>query len=91
MLSRKQLHNVCLYSDKTSKRCRYLIQDETDYSKFYCQKLTPKASVIDVKLDQFIEGCRRKGLDPYKENIALGNNCSGYPFLRNLEQGYDKN
>ena len=91
MLSQKHLRDVCLVYDTTSAKCRYLAQDESDYSKFYCLKKSPqKSREIDVELADFVKEARKKGKDPRKENIALGDNCQGYPVLRYLEQGYDK-
>lgn len=90
MLSQKQLRDVCLAFDPSFQKCRYLSQDENDYSKFYCLKKTARANEIDVELDDFIRDARKKGKDPKKENVPLGDNCKGYPLLRHLEQGYDK-
>lgn len=90
MLSQKQLRDVCLVYDGTHARCRYLSQDETDYSKYYCLKKSPRGAEIDVELTDFVREARKKGKDPRKENVPMGDNCQGYPILRYLEQGYDK-
>jgi hypothetical protein len=90
MLSQKQLKDVCLAYDSTYKKCRYVSQDENDYTKYYCLKKTAKASDIDVELSDFVKDIKKKGKDPKKENVPLGDNCKGYPLLRYLEQGYDK-
>lgn len=90
MLSQKQLKDICLANDTSYQRCRYLSQDENDYTKFYCLKKTAKAHDIDVELDDFLREVRRKGKDPRSENVPLGDNCQGYPLLRHIEQGYDK-
>ena len=90
MLSQKHLRDVCLYSDHTYKRCRYVSQDENDYTKWYCLKKSSKGRDIDVELDDFVREVRRKGKDPTVENVPLGDNCAGYPVLRHVEQGYDK-
>lgn len=89
MLSQKQLRDVCLVYDTTFQKCRYLSQDENDYTKFYCLKKTARANDIDVELDDFIRDTRKKGKDPRKENVPLGDNCQGYPLLRHINQGYD--
>lgn len=88
-LSQKQLKDVCLAHDNTSDKCRYLAQDDTDWNKYYCLKLSGKKSEIDVETDDFIKDMRRKGKDPYKENAPLGDNCNGYPVLKHISQGYD--
>lgn len=89
MLSLKQLKDVCLVNDNTFSKCRYLSQDENDYTKWYCLKRTAKALDIDAELDDFVRECRKKGRDPRKENVPLGDNCAGYPLLRHINQGYD--
>lgn len=90
MLSLKQLKDVCLVNDNSSDKCRYLAQDENDYTKYYCvKKMASKAHEIDAELDDYVKNLRQKGKDPTKENVPLGDNCAGYPLLRNIEQGYD--
>jgi hypothetical protein len=89
MLSLKQLDDVCLRNDTTADRCRYLTQDEVDPNKFYCLKLSPKGKKIDHEIRSYVEGMKLKGKNPFTDNLPLGDNCSGYPFLRYLEQGYD--
>lgn len=89
MLSLKQLKDICLVNDGTHKKCRYLAQDENDYTKFYCIKKTAKAQELDAELSDFIKEARKKGKDPLKDNVPLGDNCNGYPLLRHLMQGYD--
>lgn len=89
MLSLKQLKDVCLVNDNTYLKCRYLSQDENDYTKWYCLKKTTKALDVDSELDEFVRDCRKRGKDPRKENVPLGDNCAGYPLLRHINQGYD--
>jgi len=81
---------VCLVNENTYEQCRYLVQDENDYTKYYCIKKSPKAHDIDVEIDDFIKDAKKKGKDPLNENVPMGDNCAGYPILRFLEQGYDK-
>ena len=90
MLSKKQLQDVCLLYSGDTRRCRFLTQDESDYSKWHCLKLTSRKNDIDVEVSEFIKECRRKGQDPLKSNLPLGDNCGGYPVMKNIEQGYDK-
>lgn len=90
MLSKKHLDDVCLFYDQTHRKCRYLSQDEMDYNKFHCLKLSSEAAEIDEEIDEFIAECKSKGRNPYKEDLPLGDNCPGYLILRNIEQGYDK-
>ena len=89
MLSPKQLKDVCLINNG-SYQCRYLAEDENDSSKFYCLKKSLKAKEIDAEVDDFLDEMKRKGKNPQKMTIPIGNNCSGYIILRHKEQGYDK-
>ena len=90
MLSLKQLTDVCLLG-QGSGECRYLDQDESDSSKFYClKKSSARAKDIDAELEELIKDSLMKNKDPKKNNIPLGDNCSGYPLLRNKMQGYDQ-
>jgi hypothetical protein len=90
MLSSKHLKDICLLT-LGSDQCRYLAEDETDSRKFYCLKKSSKAKEIDIEVEDFLQQMKRKGKDPKKENTPIGDNCSGYIFLRHKEQGYDKN
>jgi hypothetical protein len=89
MLSRKHLNDVCLLYSGDSRRCRFLTQDDSDPSKWHCLKLTSRRQDIDVEVADFIKDCRRKGQDPAKSGMPLGDNCGGYPVLKNINQGYD--
>lgn len=88
-LSKKQLQDVCLLYDGTYKKCKYLAQDDSDWAKYYCLKKSSKKSEIDVETDDFIRETRKKGKDPRKENIPLGDNCEGYPIMKYINQGFD--
>ena len=90
MLSKNQLDNVCLLGQGCDC-CRYLDQDELDYSKFYCLKLIQAyKKKTDDKVSDFLDNCKKIKLDPYKQNtIPFGDNCPGYPYLKNVQQGYD--
>ncbi len=90
MLSQNQLDHVCLLGQGTAC-CLYLDQDPNDYQKFYCLKLRKAdKQMMDDKVKDFLDNCKRIKLDPYKQNnIPFGDNCSGYPYLLNILQGYD--
>lgn len=88
-LSKKHLQDVCLLQGGY-KKCRYLAQDDTDYTKWYCLKKTSKKDEIDQEVDDFVRETKKKGQDPKKTGTALGDNCEGYPILKIIEQGYDK-
>lgn len=89
MLSLKQLKDICLIDDLTHRRCRYLTQDDTDRSKFYCMKMSAKAKKIDEEIDSYMHTMNIKGKSIYNDNLPFGDNCHGYPLLRHIEQGYD--
>lgn len=79
-LSSKQLTDVCLLGhNDITKTCKYLRNDELDSSKWHCQKLIPE---IKSKIDYQVEISLKK--------VPLGDNCKGYPILKNIIQGYDK-
>jgi hypothetical protein len=86
-LSLKQLRDVCLLYSGTSKKCRYLAQDDTDSSKWYCLKQSSKKSEIDDETKEYLKDTKKKN---DSKVIPLGDNCSGYPILKYKEQGYDK-
>jgi hypothetical protein len=90
MLSQKHLKDVCLVNDNTYQKCRYLTHDDNDYTKHYCAKKSSRKKEMDVEINDFIRDSMRRGKDPKKDNIPLGDNCQGYPVLRYIEQGYDK-
>lgn len=89
MLSKKQLSDVCLLHQGTGM-CRYLSQDDSDFNKWNCLKhrVVEKAK-IDDKIQDFVQECRKKNVDPMKQSYPLGDNCCGYPLLKSLMQGYD--
>jgi hypothetical protein len=81
-LSIKHLKHVCLFDNiDESKVCRYLSNDELDEDKYYCQKLRANSR---KKIDEevLISSIRN-------QVTPQGDNCPGYPFLRNVIQGYD--
>ncbi len=89
-LSLKQLHDVCLLYSGDYRRCRYLAQDDNDSSKWYCLKKNAKRQDIDDETQEFLKELKKKGTDPRKQGYPLGDNCTGYPILKHIEQGYDK-
>lgn len=88
MLSPNHLKNICLHNQEGC--CRYLDQDDFDYSKCYCLKLRKSAKdAIDTAVKKKLEEYKKKGLDPYEHEQNFGDNCAGYPYLKTLMQGYD--
>lgn len=90
MLSKKHVQDVCMVNSIDVRRCRFLVEDDTNFGRWHCLKLTSRRSIIDVELETFVKESRRKGQDPYKSNLPFGDNCGGYPIMRTIEQGYDR-
>jgi hypothetical protein len=90
MLSNKQLENVCLIHEAAYKKCRYLSLDDADHTKYYCLKKNIRKQEIDLEINNTINESISLGKDPKTLNIPLGDNCQGYPVMRYIEQGYDK-
>jgi hypothetical protein len=88
-LSLKQLQDVCMLYSGSSHRCRYISQDDTDPAKWYCLKKTSKKADIDDEVVEVLKELRKKGLDPRRQALPLGDNCDGYLPLKYLTQGYD--
>ena len=91
MLSKLQLENICMCNAKDSRTCKYLADDDVVFGRYYCFKQRPvEKANIDTILNKYIKDCESKGTDPFDSNIPLGDNCAGYPVLKYIEQGYDK-
>ena len=90
MLSQKQLEDVCLI-DRESDACRYLMPDLLKYGVWHCTKCKKvEKKRTDDKIELFVLECLKKGLDPAATQVAMGDNCAGYPMLKYIEQGYDQ-
>lgn len=89
-LTQKQLKDVCLFHLLDSRKCRYVYQDDTDAQKWYCLKMSPQSKDINDTLIEITKEALTRGIDIKKQPIPLGDNCEGYPYLKTLEQGYDK-
>ncbi len=88
-LTLKQVQDVCSYG-QGSTQCRFLAEDEQINGKFYCLKLVAQQRPeIDKEVSDFIKKHKDRGVDPYSMGLPLGNNCSGYRFLKVKMQGYD--
>lgn len=90
MLSLKQLQDVCLAHVRDSSTCRYCATDEDDPNKYFCAKKSKDKDQIDAEINDEIDAMKSQGLDPYKQNHPLGDNCPGYPILKHIIQGYDQ-
>ncbi len=90
-LSLNQLRDVCLvYSSDSSKKCRYLAQDDIDSSAWYCLKQSSKKADVDDEVRDYLKDLKNKNIDPKTKGMPLGDNCKGYPILKYIKQGYDQ-
>lgn len=89
-LSLKQLQDVCLIYSNGSSKCKYLAQDDSNASVWYCLKKSSKKAEVDDETNDYLKDLKKKGVDPRKQGTPLGDNCDGYPILRYIKQGYDQ-
>lgn len=84
-LTNRHLGEVCLlHHPDPTKTCRYLLNDELDPDKWYCQKLRPAAkSSADVSVSSNSRKTR------IRLGVPSGDNCEGYPLLKHVDQGFD--
>ena len=84
-ISNRHLGEICLlHHPDATRTCRYLVNDELDDSKWYCQKLrTEVKRKIDDTLLEISKKVRAK------LGIPSGDNCDGYPLLKHIQQGFD--
>lgn len=85
-LTLKQVEDICLINCGDHRRCRYLGQDD-DTLEYFCMKKSSKKDEIDNSVENFIRETKKKGKDPTKDNIALGDNCEGYIITKYKKQG----
>lgn len=84
-LTIRHLGEVCLlHHPDPTKTCRYLVNDELDPNKWYCQKLRPDAK---RQIDDGISASNRKSR--IRAGVPSGDNCEGYPLLKHMPQGFD--
>lgn len=84
-LTKRHLGEVCLlHHIDATKTCRYLMNDELDSSKWYCQKLRPLSK---IQIDEHVSSMSRNSQLAYR--VPAGDNCDGYPLLKHLPQGFD--
>jgi hypothetical protein len=85
-LTKKQLTDVCMLHG--NNMCRYLQQEDDDLSKWNCLKHRKiEKKKIDERIISFCEDAKQHGIDPYSQGVPLGDNCGGFPLLKNIEQG----
>jgi hypothetical protein len=89
MLSERQLQDVCLWFSGY-KQCRYLRFDDMQMDQCYCIKLRQEErDKADDKVLCHLSECAMKSINPQNQDVPIGDNCSGYPLLKFVEQGYD--
>lgn len=87
-LSDNHVKDICL-SNGGYKQCRFLAPDDHQWNKFHCLKLTAQKKVINEELHDTLVSLKSQGMDYKKQGLPVGDNCSGYPLLRKIQQGYD--
>jgi len=89
-LTQKHLKDVC-YIWGGDQQCRYLDEDMDDKGNivYVCKKKSPDAKIIDIELADWLKDVKKKGQDPRKQGVPLGDGCSGYLKLTTKQQGYD--
>jgi hypothetical protein len=89
-LSKTHLKDVCLLGMKYHQ-CRYLDEAENDDGEvvYVCRRKTADGKAIDDELNDYVKDLKKQKKDPRDSEVPLGDNCSGYPALPNVKQGYD--
>lgn len=84
-LTNRQLAEVCLlHHPDPTRTCRYLVNDELDPDRWYCQKLRPEAK---RQIDDHVSSLSLKSR--LRSGTPCGDNCEGYPLLKHMHQGFD--
>lgn len=84
-LTSRHLGEVCLlHHPDPTRTCRYLVNDELDGTKWYCQKLFVEAK---ERVDKSVSGMSKR--TRVKLGVSSGDNCEGYPLLKHTPQGFD--
>jgi hypothetical protein len=88
MLTKKQVEDICLlYSGH--KSCRYAIYDQSTGKHLCCKKVQVLKEEIDKRIDEFTSKAKKNGQDLVLLGRPIGDNCPGYLYLKNTQQGYD--
>jgi hypothetical protein len=88
MLSKKQLEDTCLVFTG-HKACRYLVYDQQTGKSLCCKKVAGLKEGIDKRIDAYIEKAKKNNQDLAMLGRPIGDNCQGYLYLKNTQQGYD--
>ena len=88
MLTKKQITEVCL-AHQPPQACRYL-EFAMDGTCNCCKKVPKLKQRIDKNLFSLELDCKKKKIDIKTIGVNLGDNCTGYLYLKNILQGYDK-
>lgn len=87
MLTLRQVEDVCFINDP-AKLCRYI---DTSSGVYCClKKVSIKKKKIDDQVKKFIDKATKNGQDPDYMQRPIGDNCSGYIYLKTVPQGYDQ-
>lgn len=88
MLSQNQVDDRCL-AYGGHKMCRYLVYDQKTGKHLCIKKVDQLREEIDRRVEKHIEKAKATGQDLVMLGRAIGDNCQGYLYLKNVVQGYD--
>lgn len=88
MLSQNQVNNICLPYNGY-KCCRYLVEDDNTGDFLCCKKIQNLKDDIDERVDKHIASAARNNYSLEVLGKPVGDNCSGYLYLKSVLQGYD--
>jgi len=71
------------------KSCRYLVYDQNSGEYLCCKKVSGLKEEIDKRVTEFENKSVVNGQDLSLLGRPLGDNCPGYLYLKNVQQGYD--
>ena len=84
-LTNRHIEEVCLlHQMDMTKTCRYLVCDDLEDGKWYCQKMR---SETKARIDGEISTLDKASL--VKLGIPAGDNCEGFPLMKHMMQGFD--
>jgi hypothetical protein len=88
MLSKKHVEDRCLaYSGH--KACRYLLYDRITGTYLCVKKVDAFKEDIDKRVEKHIERAKANNQDLITLGRGIADNCDGYLYLKNKQQGYD--
>lgn len=88
MLSKNHVAKRCLLYNG-HKTCRYLVIDQITGDYLCVKKVPGLKDEIDDRVAVFEEKAKDNGQDVTNLGRPIGDNCQGYLYLKNTQQGFD--